>query len=86
MAEARESALHETNGPVLAEYSKASRPSISPRTSRAHAPSSLVSPISPIADEKDEAVVKEVEKNTISSTSAGDGLSHPSSTKLMCTI
>jgi hypothetical protein len=68
-AEAREATLHETNGPVLVEYSKASLVSCSPSTSRADAPSSLVSPISPITNEKDEAVEKEVEKDTISSTS-----------------
>jgi hypothetical protein len=69
-AEARKAALHQRDGPVLVEYSKASLVLLSPSTSRSHAPSSLVSSISPMTNKKDEAVAKEVAKGMISSASS----------------
>ena len=69
-AEAREAALLEGSGPVLVEYNKASLVSLSPSTSRAHAPSTLVSPISPLIGQRDEIVSKEAEEDAISRSSS----------------
>ena len=69
-AETRKAALLAGNGPVLVEYNKATLVSLSPSTSRAHAPSTLVSAISPLNGQKDETIAEEADKDAISHSSS----------------